>query len=206
MSPTPLSVGPDHSEFACFRKQQRTPKSTGKIAGDATLWPERAGGVPDDPSTAWGIELEGGILPSDSSSLACGTTVVIDTGRIWNHPEKTEQLPQTTVDYCGRPGFLAARNPDECSSSSPRVVSRFFPKCVPGFGPHEDRSTRRTPTFDWEDLPSRGPEVPTLDDYPDHPCSDVGCGANSNQETDSYLGDRCRTYLSPLAGTCIRVY
>jgi len=200
---TPSNNIPDHSEPACLGKQQRTLKSTGKIAEVATPQSEQIEGTLDH-STTWDIELEDGILPSDSSSFAWGTTVVIDAGNIWNHQDGMQQSLQTVTDSCDKPRSVVARGPDECSCSSPRVASRFFSKCVPGFGLYEDRPSPRTPTIDWEDHPDREPEVSSLGDVVDCHCPDAGWDRSSNQEADSFFGGGCAvrpgTYIRCLWG------
>jgi len=200
LHPAPLSRGLARSKFPCFG----TPGSTGKIGEDATSQLERTEGMPDNCSTTWDIELEDGILPSDSSSFACGTTVVIDTGKIWSHQGGVRQFHQTAVDSCGNPRSVATRSPDGYSRSSPRVASRFFSKRVSSSSLRKDRPAPRTTTLDWDDNPDGEPEVPTLDGFGYYRC-DVGWDRSSNQETDSFSGVYCGTHLSPLAGTYIRV-
>lgn len=161
----------------------------------------RIGGMPCEHSTAWDIGLEDDLLPSDPSSFACDTTVVIDTGRIWDHQEETRQSLQTDMNYCGKSRPLPIRSLDEYSRPTARVESRFFLKRVPGFSLREDRPSPHASRLDWEDLPDREPEVPTLDDCLDHSCPAVGWDGSSNQGTESFFGDYCGT---PLAGACIR--
>ena len=164
-----------------------------------TPWLE-SGGILGSRSTTWDIELEDGNFPSDSSSLACDTTVVMDTGRIWGLRERMQQPAQPVV--CGRPRFLTTRSPDECSCSSPRVASRFFPERVPT--PSLRGDTPCTSIPDRRDLPNREPVAPTLDGYPGYPRPDIGWDDSSDQETDLFLGEYCGTHLSLSAGVCIR--
>ena len=196
---TPSSRGLGRRGPACFGKQRRTQKSTGKNVEDVTPRPGRAGGILGNPPTTRDI---GDGLSSDSPSHPCSATVVMDTGRIWNDQEVTRQSLQATMDPCGILRSIAARSPNEYSRSSPRVASRFFSKCVPGFSLHEDRSAPRTPTLDWEDPPNREPEVLALGGYLDSPCPGVAWDGSSNWGTDSFLGDYCGVPLFPLAGTC----
>jgi hypothetical protein len=191
----PSSRGSDRSELACLEKHP--PKVPGKIAEVATPQQEQAEGILDDRSTIWGIELEGGVLPSDGSSLACDTTVVIDAKKIWDHPEGTQQPHQATVDSCDKPRSLTTRGPDEHSRLSPRVASRFFLKNVPGSSLREDRFT---PVPDWEDRPDREPEVQALDDHLGHPHPSLGWDCPLDQEIGSSLDDYGRTRSSPMAG------
>jgi len=148
-------------------------------------------------ATTWDIELEDGILPSDSSSLAYDTTVVVDTGRIWGLRGGMRQPLQSIVDACGEPRSLKTRSPDDCSHPSPRVASRFFPKCVsaPGF--------RRDSTPDCGDLPNREYVSLTLDGCPDYPRPDVEWDDSLGQETDLFLSEHHGAHPSPLAGACI---
>lgn len=200
---TPPSRGLDRGDFICFGNQQHIPKSTEKIAECITPQSGRAGGMLHDRSTTRAIELEDGILPGDPSSFACDTTVVIDTGKIWDQ-EGAQHFLESGVSYCDELRPLAARNPKEHPPSRPasRVASRFFPERMPGFGLRKDRPTPRTSPLDWGDPnPNREPEVPTLDDYLDYSCPGIAWDGNSNQGTSSSFGDHCGT---PLAGACIR--
>lgn len=181
--PTPSSSGLNLSEFAHHEKQKHAPKLNEKIAEDVRSQPEQTEGAPDNRSTIWDIELEDGTLLSDSSSFDWGTTVVIDTERIW--------------DSCDQPQSLATRSSGEYSRSSPRVTSRFFSKCV--FGLREGGSAPGTPSPDWGGHSGEEFEVPDWDDY--H-CTDVRWGRSSSQEADSPSGSCCRTHLSH-TGTCI---
>jgi len=199
--PVPLSRGHGRSDLAYFGKQQPTPKSMEEIAVDVTPQLGQTGGALENRSTTWDIEHEDGILPSDSSSLTCGTTVVIDTGGIWNLQERIQQSLQVVVDPCGKPRCLT-RGPDQCSCSSPRVASRFFSKRVSCSSLRGD--TPRMSTPDRGDPPNLESVDPTLEGYPDHLRPDVGWDDSSVQETDSFLGDYCGTHLSPLAGACTR--
>lgn len=194
-------MGFDRSDFTHSGKQQHTPKPTGKIAEGTKPRVGRVGGTPDDASMTWDIELEDGTLPSDSSSFACDTTVVIDTGRIWDHQEGMQQSIQTVADHRDKPRPLATRSLDEYPRPTSRVTSRFFSSFMPGFDLREDKPTPRMPTRGWEDPPDREPELPTLDDHlqVDCPRPDVGWEDSSDQWIDS-IGDYCET---PLAGTCL---
>ena len=188
------------SDFVLSEKQRPTSNSAGKFVADVTPRLEQVGGILENRSTTWGIELEDGILPSDSSSLV--TTVVIDTGGIWNLQERMQQPLQIAVDYCGEPRSLITRIPDESSRSPPHVASRFFFERVTGSSPRGDFPRVSTP--DRRDPPNWEPVTPTLDSYPDYPCPDVGWDDSSGQETDLSLGDYRGTHLSPQAGACVR--
>ena len=198
---TPPDRGLDYSEFACFGKRQSPPKPTGEIAENAAPQQEPAEGMPDNCSTTWDIELEEGNLPSDSSSFACSTTVVIDTGRIWNQGG-TQQSLQTIVDSCGKLHSIAARSTDAYPRSS-RVASRFFSRPVSGLGLPEDEPAPCALTFD--DCPDEEAEVPALGDFVHYHCPGIGWDRSSNQETSSFLGDHYESPLSPLAGKYVHV-
>ena len=170
------------------------------MAEDVRSQPEQAEGTLDDHSTTWDIELEDGILPSDSSSFPWSTTVVIDTERIWNNQKWTTQSLQTVMDSCDQPRSLVTQSPGDYSRSSPRVSSRFFSKCASG--PHEDGSAPGIQTPDWEDRPDRGP---TWDGFVHYCCTDVGWGRSLYQETDSFSDGYRGTHLS-LSGAYIRSF
>lgn len=191
-----------YSDFAYPGKRRHTPKFTGNIAEGIRPQPAQIEETFDNRSTAWDIELEDDILPSDSSSFAWGTTVVIDTENIWNHQKETKQSLQVAMDSCDQPQPLATRSPDEHSRFSPRVGSRFFSKCVSNL--REDRSAPGTPTPDLEDHPDREPEVPKWDGFVHHHYIDVGWDCNSNQETDSFSDGYCRGHTPSLTSTYMR--
>jgi len=187
--------GIGRGDFILSREQRPTPRSTGKNVADAMPQVEQAGEIFGTGSTSWDIELEDGILPSDSSSLACGASVVVDTGKMWNLQERTEQPLQTAVDPYDGPRFLTTRIPDESSRSSPHVASRFFPKRAPGSSLRGD--TPRTSTSDQGDPPNWGPVATTSDYYLDSPRPDVGWDRSLGANLD--LGDCCEMCFSPLA-------
>ena len=182
-------ISHERPESSCSRKQQCTSDSTGNIPEDATLQPEQTEAILDDRSMIWDIELENGILPSDSSSFAWETTVVIDTRRNWNDQEGIQQSLQPAMESRGGPRSIATRRSDEHSPYSLRVRSRFFSSRVSDLSPCGFISASRTPAVEWEGHLDREPEVSTWNDLVDCHCLDVGCGCTPSWETDSFLGD-----------------
>lgn len=194
--------GLDHSDSALSEKQQSTPKSTGNIAVDATPRLEQIGEIPGNRSMTWDTELEDGVLPSESSSLVLGATVVIDTKRIWNLQDKMKQPLQIVVDSCGEQLSLTTKFPDESSRSPPRLASRFFSRPVSGSSLRMD--TPRMPTPDSGGPPNWELVPPNPGGHLDCPCPDVRWDDSSGQETNLFRGDCCESNPSPLAGACMR--
>ncbi|KAF9651047.1 hypothetical protein BDM02DRAFT_1036590 [Thelephora ganbajun] len=174
-----------------------TPPSKGLDCGDAMSKPQQKEGILGNHSPAWDIELEDDILPSDSSLLACDTTIVIDTGRTWNHQEGTQQSFYTAMDSFETTGFIETEGPNKYSHSSPHVASRFFSKCVSGFCFPGDTLAPHMPTPTLGDYPNQEPEVPTLDDFD---CYHLNAGLDHSPNQDSFLGSCYGTCLTPLAG------
>lgn len=176
----------ERSEFACFGEQQHTPNSTGNTTEDATPQPEQVETMPDNRSMTWDVELEDGILPSDSSSFTREATVVIDPGRNWDDREGTQQPIQPAMDFCGELRSIVTRSSGERSPSL-HIASRFFSNYVSSLSLGKDISAPRTPVAEWEDHSDREPEVSVPDDLVDCHCPYVGWGRSPSWEADSFL-------------------
>lgn len=150
-------------------------------------------------STNQDAEPEDDTLPSDSSLFSWGTTVVISTESIWNHREGIKRSLQTPTDPSTQPHSLAIRRPDEPPHSSPRVASRFFPKCVAG--PYEGRSISGTQNHCWKVYSDRSPEVLSRDDFAHYHHTSVESGHGSNQDPGSFSSGCCRTHPPSLTRT-----
>lgn len=72
-------------------------------------------------------------------------------------------------------------------------------------GSRTDRSISSTQIHDWEAFSGRGPEALARDDFTRYHHTGTGRDHGSNQNTDSFSGSSCGTYLSSLTGTCVCV-
>ena len=185
----------ERPDSSCLGKEQRTPNPTRNTTEVATSLQEQTKAIPDNDPTNWDIELENGILPSDSSSLACENTVVINTARNWNSLEETQQPSRPTTDSRGAPQSVVTCSSDEHSPSPLHVASRFFPTHVPSLSLCEDISASRTSVVELEYADGE-PDVPALDHFADCDCLDVGWGCNPSLETDSFLDSDYGAYPS----------
>jgi hypothetical protein len=137
-------------------------KYTMEITQNAAPRAEKTRGALENHSTTWGIELENGALPSDSSSISLNT-IVIDTRWSWNK-EGAQQLMHPALDSPDGPRSTASQSVNEPSHSPLRVTSKFFPNRVVGSG-LRDVNFPWTPAVDREDHPHREPGTPALDDF-----------------------------------------
>lgn len=182
-------------ELRCFGEHNPTENTIAEVLSQQ----EQTKAIPDNLSLIWDTELENGILPSDSSSFAWGTTVVMDTGRNWNDNGGEQQSLRSVTDSRGQSRSTTTRCSDETSPSSLRVVSRFFSNYVSSLSLCEGESALRTPAVGWGDELDGEPQVLALGGLVDHPCLDVEWGRSSpSREGHSFLGDG---YGAPLSGT-----
>ena len=170
------------------------------------MQPEQTEVIFDNCSVAWDIELENGVLPSDSSSFAWETTVVIDAGRDWNDRAGMQQSLQPAMDSCDGSRSIATRGSDEHSPSSLRVASRFFSNRVHSLSLREGIPVSRMPAFQREHHPYGELEASGLDNSGDcHSDPDAGRALTSlSWETDPLLGDGCGADLSGTLGVSLR--
>ena len=173
-------------------------RPTGKITEGRTLGPGHTAGIHDDHSATWDIEFEDGVLASDSSSLVTSTTVVIDTGRVWDIQEKTQEPLQAAMDPQNEPRLIATGSPVE---RSVRVASRFFPNRRVGPSLYGIVPIRGTPAPDWEDHPDEELGVTTLHESIYSHSLDIEQHHNQSWEADSFSGD-CYTTRILGAYTC----
>ena len=187
---TPQTGGRDHPELIHLRKQKIT--EIQKSPSEQT----------DNHSVTWAIELENDILPSESSSIACNTTVVIDTVRDWGGQQAEEKSSNAVMNFCSEPRSIATRTPGQHSHPSLRVASRFFPNFVSSSSLRDDISAPRTLSSDWEDRVDGEPELLTSENSVPR-CLDVGRDHSPTQETDSFLDGYCGAHISgACSGTC----
>ena len=189
---TPQGKGADLDRLA---RQQYASGPIPTITEEVMPRPEQTGGISDNRSMTWDIELENGALPSNSSSLGWDTTVVIDTGRNWNHPEGNRHLVRSVVDPTGEPRSIATRSPDRRTHSSLRVASRFFSTRVPSPSLCGGTSISLTPTPDWEDYSGEETGVSTLNGLIGYPHLDNTWGHSLSQGTDSLSDDYCENCI-----------
>ena len=182
-----------NSELLSVREPDHTPWPTGKVKEGRTLWAEHTEGVHDDHSGTWDIDLENGVLPSDSSSLVTGTTVVIDTGRIWDIQERTREPLQVAMDPHNEPQLIATGSP---ARRSVRVASRFFPNRGVGPSLYGTVPIPRTPAPDREDHPDEELDLTTLHGSICSHSLDVEQHHTPGWETDSFSGDCHTTRIS----------
>lgn len=150
----------------------------------------------------WAIEDEDGVLPSDFSSFAQESTVVIDTGKIWNDQEIIPQSPQPAIGSRGEQCSIVTQSSNERHPSSHRVVSRFFSKYTSRSSLHEGVSAPRTLAAEWEDHSDRGSELSNSDGLVDCHCTAIGCDRSLSRETDSFMGI---DYAVDLSGALIMI-